>query len=100
VLSGLAAPTAPAPTTANRRFVHGEVTPGNIVVRDGVARLVPLVKGTGHGRRDLARIRQLHRARRLLGDACGQGADVFSIGVLLWEAEESACSRVAPSRTP
>ncbi len=69
-------------------FVHGEVTPDNIIVgRDGVARLVPLVKahwspatavlseGGGYAAPEV-----------LLGDAFDQRADVFSAGVLLWES--------------
>jgi hypothetical protein len=76
-------------TEAGAPFVHGEVVPALLRVdRQGVGRLVPLAPwhrleaGTPP-----ARERQGHLApERLLGDAIDQRADVFSCGVLLWEA--------------
>ena len=70
-------------------FVHGEVVPALLRVdRQGVGRLVPLAPwhrfeaGVAP-----ERARQAHLApERLLGDAIDQRADVFSCGVLLWEA--------------
>jgi serine/threonine-protein kinase len=69
-------------------FVHGEVTPNNIVVgRDGVARLVPIVE-THWSAVALppADARGYTAPEKLLGDSFDQRADVFSAGVLLWEA--------------
>ena len=70
-------------------FVHGEVVPALLRVdAGGVARLVPLAPwhwsapGTS-----AAPGRWGHLApERLLGDALDQRSDVFSLGVLLWEA--------------
>jgi serine/threonine protein kinase len=69
-------------------FVHGEVMPANIIVgRDGVARIVPLV--TAHwlpGSPPSTESIGYTAPEKLLGDAFDQRADVFSVGVLLWEA--------------
>lgn len=88
VLSGLAA-LHDTKTEAGAGFVHGEVVPAMLRVdRQGCGRLVPLAPwhrlevGVA-----LATERQGHVApERLLGDAIDQRADVFSCGVLLWEA--------------
>ena len=88
VLNGLIA-LHDTKTEAGTPFVHGEVVPALIRVdRRGVGRLIPLAPwhrleaGTAP-----ARERQGHLApERLLGDALDQRADVFSCGVLLWEA--------------
>jgi eukaryotic-like serine/threonine-protein kinase len=69
-------------------FVHGEVAPSNIIVgRDGVGRLVPVVPAhwneAGSSNPDVT---GYIAPERLLGDVFGQPADVFSAGVLLWEA--------------
>jgi eukaryotic-like serine/threonine-protein kinase len=69
-------------------FVHGEVTPSNIYVGcDGRGRLVPVVPAHWsehpHPSADLM---GYAAPERLLGDVFGQPADIFSAGVLLWEA--------------
>jgi len=69
-------------------FVHGEVMPANIVVgRDGIARLVPLVAAHWSTSSPPALEAVGYAApEKLLGDGFGQRADIFSVGVLLWEA--------------
>jgi hypothetical protein len=69
-------------------FVHGEVAPHNITVgRDGIGRLVPLVESHWSSPPVPAPESLGYVApERLLGDVFDQRADVFSIGVLLWEA--------------
>jgi hypothetical protein len=88
VLNGLIA-LHDTKTESGARFVHGEVVPALLRVdRQGVARLIPLAPWhrLEAGTRP-ARERQGHLApERLLGDALDQRADVFSCGVLLWEA--------------
>jgi len=88
VLAGLGA-LHDTQTEAGQPFVHGELVPALMRVdRRGVARLIPIapwhVSGPG-----TASIRERwgHLApERLLGDVIDQRADVFSAGVLLWEA--------------
>lgn len=70
-------------------FVHGELCPALLRVDDsGVTRLVPLT--AWHWSRAgvaASKDRLGHLApERLLGDALDHRADVFSAGVLLWEA--------------
>jgi hypothetical protein len=88
VLSGLAA-LHDTKTEAGAGFVHGEVVPAMLRVdRKGCGRLVPLAPWHRlEAGAALATERQGHLApERLLGDAIDQRADVFSCGVLLWEA--------------
>jgi eukaryotic-like serine/threonine-protein kinase len=88
VLSGLTA-LHNSLTDAGAPFVHGEVVPALLRVdRQGVTRLVPLAPWHRLEAGTLpARERHPHLApERLLGDALDQRADVFSCGVLLWEA--------------
>ena len=79
VLSGLAA--LHEVVTDGRAFVHGEVSPQHIYIDEhGTARLVPLlsarqVEDTGYT-----------APERLAGGAVDARADVFSVGVMLWEA--------------
>lgn len=69
-------------------FVHGEVQPEHIVLgEDGVGRLMPVVRA--HWVRGEARApeRLYYLApEKLLGDKVDVRADVFSVGVMLWEA--------------
>ncbi len=86
VASGLTALHATS-TDTGRAFVHGEVVPALLRVdRHGVGRLLPLAPW--HRLQSLpAPERCGHLApERLLGDAIDLRADVFSCGVLLWEA--------------
>ena len=69
-------------------FVHGEISPSNIFVgRDGLGRLVPVL--AAHWMEHASanpEVTGYIAPERLLGDVFGQPADVFSAGVLLWEA--------------
>lgn len=69
-------------------FVHGEVQPEHVVLGDdGVGRLVPVVRA--HWVRGEARApeRLYYLApEKLLGDKVDVRSDVFSVGVMLWEA--------------
>ncbi len=88
VASGLTALHA-TNTDAGIAFVHGEVVPALLRVdRRGVGRLLPLAPWHRLEAGTLpAPERHGHLApERLLGDAIDQRADVFSCGVLLWEA--------------
>src|SRR4029079_3939663 len=87
-LSGLSALHRARIGVQSLDFVHGELTPDNVVVgADGVARLVPLVEGHWSPiPRDNPRARVYTAPEKLLGDDFDQRADVFSAGVLLWEA--------------
>ncbi|MEP7049252.1 MAG: hypothetical protein ABJB12_02820 [Pseudomonadota bacterium] len=88
VLSGLAA-LHDTKTEAGTGFVHGEVVPAMLRVdRQGCGRLIPLAPWHRlEAGAPAAAERQGHLApERLLGDAIDQRADVFSCGVLLWEA--------------
>ena len=79
VLSGLAA--LHEVVTDGCGFVHGQVSPQHIYIDEhGTARLVPLlsarsVEDTGYT-----------APERLTGGAVDARADVFSVGVMLWEA--------------
>jgi serine/threonine-protein kinase len=69
-------------------FVHGEVTPDNIILgTDGVARLVPLVQAHWQpGSTVSPGATGYTSPEKLLGDDFDHRTDVFSAGVLLWEA--------------
>jgi serine/threonine-protein kinase len=88
VLSGLAALHRAKVDGKPIGFVHGEVAPHNIIVgRDGLGRLVPLVQSHWSTPPVPAEESLGYVApERLLGDVFDQRADVFSVGVLLWEA--------------
>jgi len=80
VLSGLAA--LHEVETDGRTFVHGQVSPQNIYIDEhGTARLVPLPIGTKPEDSGYT------APERLVGsNAVDARADVFSVGVMLWEA--------------
>jgi hypothetical protein len=87
-LSGLAAIHQATQNGKPLEFVHGEVAPSNIFVgQDGLGRLVPVLPAhwdeRAHPNPDVT---GYIAPERLLGDVFGQPADVFSAGVLLWEA--------------
>jgi serine/threonine-protein kinase len=88
VMSGLSALHRARIGPKSLEFVHGEVTPDNIVIgTDGAARLVPLVESHWlEGAGAALEARGYTAPEKLLGDAFDQRADVFSTGVLLWEA--------------
>lgn len=69
-------------------FVHGEVQPEHVVLGDdGVGRLIPVVRAhwvRGEERRP-ERLYYL-APEKLLGDGVDVRSDVFSVGVMLWEA--------------
>jgi eukaryotic-like serine/threonine-protein kinase len=69
-------------------FVHGEVQPENIVLGDdGVGRLVPVVRAHWVRGEERAPEHLYYLApEKLLGDKVDVRADVFSVGVMLWEA--------------
>ncbi len=72
-----------------RPFAHGELVPALLRVDEsGVTRLIPLAPWhTSAPGMPAAEQRWAHLApERLLGDAIDPRADVFSAGVLLWEA--------------
>ena len=79
VLSGLAA--LHEVVTDGQAFVHGQVSPQHIYIDEhGTARLVPLlnstkVEDTGYT-----------APERMTGGVVDARADVFSVGVMLWEA--------------
>ncbi len=88
VLTGLSA-LHDTRTDAGLPFVHGELVPALIRVDgSGAARLMPLAPWHWSAKGKLpASERVGHLSpERLLGDAIDQRADVFSAGVLLWEA--------------
>jgi serine/threonine-protein kinase len=87
-MSGLAALHHARADGSPLDFIHGEFTPANIIVgRDGVGRLVPLVKAHWSPGEPSPPEATAHSApEKLLGDEFNQRADVFSAGVLLWEA--------------
>lgn len=79
VLSGLAA--LHEVETDGRAFVHGQVSPQHIYIDEhGTARLVPLL--TGAKLEDSG----YTAPERLVGRSIDARADVFSVGVMLWEA--------------
>jgi serine/threonine-protein kinase len=88
VFSGLAALHRAKVDEKPIGFVHGEVAPHNILVgRDGVGKLVPLVESHWSTPPVPAEASLGYVApERLLGDVFDQRADIFSVGVLLWEA--------------
>jgi hypothetical protein len=69
-------------------FVHGEVQPEHLVLGDdGVGRLVPVVRAHWVRGEQRAPERLYYLApEKLLGDRVDARTDVFSLGVLLWEA--------------
>ena len=88
VLGGLSA-LHDTQTDAGLPFAHGELVPDWIRIDgSGAARLIPLAPWHWSAKGRLpANERIGHLApERLLGDAIDQRADVFSAGVLLWEA--------------
>jgi hypothetical protein len=88
VLKGLAA-LHDTQVESGAGFVHGELAPSLIRVdARGVARLLPLAPWHWQANElPMARESLGHLApERLLGDAVDRRADVFSAGVLLWEA--------------
>jgi serine/threonine protein kinase len=69
-------------------FVHGEVQPEHIVLgEDGVGRLIPVVRAhwVRGEERNPERLYYL-APEKLLGDSVDVRSDVFSVGVMLWEA--------------
>ena len=69
-------------------FVHGEVQPEHIVLgEDGVGRLIPVVRAhwVRGEQRNPERLYYL-APEKLLGDSVDVRSDVFSVGVMLWEA--------------
>jgi serine/threonine protein kinase len=89
VLRGLAAVHGAKLNGTALGFVHGEVVPSHIVVGiDGKARLIPLVPAhwTNNSTSLPPEVVGYTAPERLLGDKFDQRADVFSAGVLLWEA--------------
>jgi serine/threonine-protein kinase len=87
-LSGLASVHQATQNGAPIGFVHGEVAPNNIIIgRDGLGRLVPVLPAHWNERaQPNPDVAGYIAPERLLGDVFGQPADVFSAGVLLWEA--------------
>ena len=87
-LSGLASVHKATQNGNALDFVHGEVAPSNIIVgRDGLGRLVPVLPAHWNDRAQPSPdVTGYIAPERLLGDVFGQPADVFSAGVLLWEA--------------
>lgn len=69
-------------------FVHGEVQPEHIVLGDdGVGRLIPVVRAHWVRGEQRAPERLYYLApEKLLGDGVDVRSDVFSVGVMLWEA--------------
>lgn len=69
-------------------FVHGEVQPENLVLGDdGVGRLIPVVRSHWVRGEQRSPERLYYLApEKLLGDRVDVRSDVFSLGVLLWEA--------------
>ena len=96
VLSGLAA--LHEVVTDGQAFVHGQVSPQNIYIDEhGTARLVPLL--SSHSMPS-AKLEDVGYAapERLAGSAFDARADVFSVGVMLWEA--LAGKRLFPDASP
>jgi serine/threonine protein kinase len=69
-------------------FVHGEVQPEHVVLgEDGVGRLIPVVRAHWVRGEQRAPERLYYLApEKLLGDRVDVRSDVFSVGVMLWEA--------------
>ena len=87
-LSGLAAIHQATQNGKPIDFVHGELAPSNIFVGpDGLGRLVPVLPAHWNEKaQPNPDVTGYIAPERLLGDVFGQPADVFSAGVLLWEA--------------
>jgi serine/threonine-protein kinase len=87
-LSGLAAIHQATQNARPLEFVHGELAPSNIYVgTDGVGRLTPVLPAHWNEKAQPGPdVTGYIAPERLLGDVFGQPADVFSAGVLLWEA--------------
>ncbi|MDF3072266.1 MAG: serine/threonine protein kinase, partial [Polyangiaceae bacterium] len=69
-------------------FAHGEVQPEHVLLgEDGVGRLLPVVRAHWVRGEERAAERLYYLApEKLLGDKVDARSDVFSVGVLLWEA--------------
>lgn len=69
-------------------FVHGEVQPENVVLGDdGVGRIIPVVRAHWVRGEERSPEHLYYLApEKLLGDSVDVRADVFSVGVMLWEA--------------
>ncbi|HEY6077756.1 MAG TPA: protein kinase [Polyangiaceae bacterium] len=69
-------------------FVHGELQPEHAVLgEDGVGRLIPVVRAHWVRGEERAPERLYYLApEKLLGDRLDVRSDVFSVGVMLWEA--------------
>ncbi|HVY32114.1 MAG TPA: hypothetical protein VHB79_36510 [Polyangiaceae bacterium] len=84
VLSGLSA--LHEVTSDAEPFVHGSVAPQHIYIDEhGTARLVPLLPAHFSANAKLERTGYV-APERLLGKPADARADVFSVGVMLWEA--------------
>ena len=81
-------------------FVHGEVQPEHLVLgEDGVGRLIPVVRAHWARGEERAPERLYYLApEKLLGDEVSPRSDVFSVGVMLWEA--LAGQRLMAATTP
>ncbi|HWZ90373.1 MAG TPA: protein kinase, partial [Polyangiaceae bacterium] len=81
-------------------FVHGEVQPEHLVLGDdGVGRLIPVVRAHWARGEERAPERLYYLApEKLLGDEVSPRSDVFSVGVMLWEA--LAGQRLMAATTP
>jgi hypothetical protein len=96
VLSGLAA--LHEVVTDGQAFVHGHVSPQNIYIDEhGTARLVPLLNAHSTPSAKLE-APGYAAPERLSGVAFDARADVFSVGVMLWEA--LAGKRLFPDTSP
>lgn len=88
VLEGLSVLHEAALEPDGSGFVHGEVTPERVYLGpDGIGKLVPLVPG--HWTPNTHSSPEWHgylAPEALLGDAVDVRADVFSVGVMLWES--------------
>lgn len=84
VLSGLS--SLHEAVVDGERFVHGDVCPEHVYVGEhGTAKLVPLT--SWHARRGVKHEPNGYTAPELLrGDPVDARADLFSVGVMLWEA--------------
>jgi len=69
-------------------FVHGEVQPEHVVLgEDGVGRLIPVVRAHWVRGEERPADRLYYLApEKLLGDRVDARSDIFSVGVMLWEA--------------
>lgn len=69
-------------------FVHGEVQPEHVALgEDGIGRLIPVVRAHWvRGEERLPERLYYLAPEKLLGDSIDARSDVFSVGVMLWEA--------------